>query len=491
MKKKNLLIIFVISIIILIGVVIGIIFFLADIFKPNSKLFWKYFSKATNITTELLSSEEQKMQNDFKKNNTYMSNGELLLNVKQGENSTKQLKINTTQRYDVNTRRIYSDATLKNGDLNIFNVSYINSKDVYAIKCDEVTPIYVGISNTNLQELAIKYELNFAQIVPNVLSSTALANLLNFTSQQEKYLIDTYMPIITNNIPEKQYIKKEEQIKLEEKVHNANVYLLRLSGQDVKRILLDLLNNLKSDNEALSILSGKFTNLQLGTDYTDITNLSAKITELMKYVEEADIQNEFHISVYEENGETIKIVIEVSNAVKIEYNIIDNKDKLVIEISNIDSKKESTIDGVSNEIIDLTPYEGDKEEQNIARITLEKENLENSNLIKVNLIPDINKEDKNIYAEINMSNIQNNSFNNKLTLTTNLNNNGKNQVITVTYDNKTTKTNEVEEITELNSSNTVIANNYEAKQFSAFITNYYQMFINKFSQKLKTLGFEI
>ena len=162
-----------------------------------------------------------------------------------------------------------------------------------------------------------------------------------------------------------------------------------------------------------------------------------------------------------------------------------------MEISNINNKEDSTINENSNEIIDLTPYEGNEEENDTTRIIIERENINNSNLVKINLIPNIKNEEQNIYMEMNISNIQNNSFNNKFTITTNLNNNGKNQKVTVSYDNKTTKTNEVEEITELNSSNTVIANNYEANQFRTFITNYYQMFIDKFTQKLGTLGFEV
>lgn len=491
MKKKKLLIITIISIILLIGIIIGIIYFATDIFKPNSELFWKYFSKASNITTELLSSKEQKMQNEFKQNNTYMSNGELLLSIEQGKNSIKQLKINTTKRHDVNSGGTYWDATLKNGDLNICNVSYINSGDIYAIKCDDVTPIYVGFSNSNLQELATKYKLEGVEIMPNALNTTAFASLLDFTTEQEKYLIDTYFPIIINNIQEKQYTKKKEQIRINESTYNVNVYSLQLSGQDFRKILIDLLNNLKSDNEVLEILSTKFTNLQLGSNYTEIANLSAKITELIKKLEEADIQNELNISVYEENGETIKIVVEIPNVTKIEIEIIDNKKKLVVEISNINNKEESTINENSNEIIDLTPYEGNEEENDTTRIIIERENINNSNLVKINLIPNIKNEEQNIYMEMNISNIQNNSFNNKFTITTNLNNNGKNQKVTVSYDNKTTKTNEVEEITELNSSNTVIANNYDANQFRTFITNYYQMFIDKFTQKLGTLGFEV
>lgn len=491
MKKKKLLIIVIISIILLIGIIIGIMYFTTDIFKSNSELFWKYFSKASNITTELLSSKEQKMQNEFKQNNTYMSNGELLLSIEQGENSIKQLKINTTKRHDVNSGGTYWDATLKNGDLDIFNVSYINSGDIYAIKCDDVTPTYIGISNSNLQELATKYKLEFAEFVPNAINVTELDSLLDFTPEQEKHLIDTYMTIIINNIQEEQYTKNEEKIKIEENTYNANVYSLQLSVQNIKQILIHCLNNLKSDNETLTLLSNKFSSLQFGAEYTDKSNLTTKITELIKKIEEMNIQNEMYIKVYEVNGDTIRTVMEIPNVIKFEYDILSNKKKLIVDISNIDSYIDDTTNENSNEIIDLTPYEGNQEENDTTRIIIERENSDNNNLVKINLIPNINNEEKNIYMEMNISNIQNNSFNNKFTITTNFDNNGKNQKVTVSYDNKTTKTNEVEEITELNSSNTVIANNYEANQFNAFITNYYQIFVNKFIQKLETLGFEV
>lgn len=491
MKKKKLLIIVIISIILLIGIIIGIMYFTTDIFKSNSELFWKYFSKVSNITTELLSSKEQKMQNEFKQNNTYMSNGELLLSIEQGENSIKQLKINTTKRHDVNSGRTYRDATLKNGDLDIFNVSYINSGNIYAIKCDDVTPTYIGISNSNLQELATKYNLEFAEFVPNAINVTELDSLLDFTPEQEKHLIDTYMTIIINNIQEEQYTKNEEKINIEENTYNANVYSLQLAGKNIKQILIHCLNNLKSDNETLTLLSNKFSSLQFGAEYTDKTNLTTKITELIKKIEEMNIQNEMYIKVYEVNGETIRTVIEIPNVIKFEYDILSNKKKLIVDISNIDSYIDDTTNENSNEIIDLTPYEGNQEENDTTRIIIERENSDNNNLVKINLIPNINNEEKNIYMEMNISNIQNNSFNNKFIITTNFDNNGKNQKVTVSYDNKTTKTNEVEEITELNSSNTVIANNYGANQFNAFITNYYQIFVNKFIQKLETLGFEV
>lgn len=494
MKKNKLLIIFIVSIILLIGIIIGIIYFTTDIFKSNSELFWKYFSKVSNSTTELLSSKEQKMQNEFKQNNTYMSNGELLLSIKQGENSVKQLQIDTTKRHDVNNERTYLDAILKNGDLDIFNVSYINSGDIYAIKCDDVTPTYIGISNSNLQELATKYKLEFAEFIPNSINTTVFASLLDFTPEQENHIVDTYMPIIINDIPEKLYSKIQEQIKIEENTYNSNVYLLQLSGQNMKQILVDCLNNLKLDNETLVLLSNKFTSLQFGNDYTDITNLSTKITELIKKLEETDIQTEMYIKVYEVNGETIKVTVEITNVIKLEYDITDNKRKLVTDIININENQvfEDNINEESNEIIDLTPYEGNEEvENNVTRIIVERENLENSNLVKINLIPNTNNEDKNIYIEMNISNIQNNSFNNKFSLTANFDNNGKQQIITVSYDNKTTKTNEIEDIMELNSSNTVIANNYDTNQFKNFITNYYQIFMDKCTQKLKTLGFEV
>ena len=94
------------------------------------------------------------MQYNFKQNNSYISTGNLSFIRVQGEESSKQFSVDTTSRHDISTGRTYADAVLKNGELDLFKVSYINSDDIYAIKCDEVYERYkLELENINQEKL--------------------------------------------------------------------------------------------------------------------------------------------------------------------------------------------------------------------------------------------------------------------------------------------------------------------------------------------------
>ena len=43
---------------------------------------------------------------------------------------------------------------LKNGQDNLLSFSYINSGNIYAIKCEDLLKYYIGIRNENLKKLA-------------------------------------------------------------------------------------------------------------------------------------------------------------------------------------------------------------------------------------------------------------------------------------------------------------------------------------------------
>ena len=124
------------------------------------------------------------------------------------------------------------------------------------------------------------------------------------------------------------------------------------------------------------------------------------------------------------------------------------------------------------------------------KIVFTIENLDNKEIYKVNIIPNINNEENNIYLEAQFSNIQNNSFNNLYILTINKYEEEKENSTTITYKTNTSKTNEVGEIVELTNENTIIANNYDKNQFKPFINSWIQIFKDKLKEKLETIGFE-
>ena len=475
--KKKMLFIIPISIIIVACTVVGILYFATDLFKPTSKLFWKYFSQNSSMINNL-SKDKLFMQSEFKKNNSYITNGELSLLVKQGENSSKQLNLTTIAKHNSNNDRTFAEATLKNGDLNIFNVSYANNGDIYAIKCDEVTPNYVGIQNKELKKMAVNYGLNYADIIPNEISFSAYTNRLNLTEEQNKYISNTYFPILTDKISENNYTKSKEKIEIDGTVYDANAYNVKISGEDAKQIIIDILNMIKTDEEMINII----------TNYIDTTNFGTKVDEMISKIEKNDINDDIDIKVYEAKGNTIKTLLSISEIAEIILERNNNKIKLTVNL-NDEFIGTNNKDDSDNEIIDLNEYELNKEELN-TKIVFTKEKSDNKEIYKANIIPNINNEENNIYLEAQFSNIQNNSFNNLYILTINKNEEEKEKSTTITYKTNTTKTNEVGEIVELTNENTIIANNYDKNQFKPFINSWIQIFKDKLKEKLETIGFE-
>lgn len=487
-KKKNIIILLIIIVLALI--ITGVIIYLAtDLFKSPSKLFWKYFVKAgENI--EILSDDKIAMQNEFRRSGSYISNGQLSFKLEQGENSFKELNIVTTSRRDANTGRTYADAILKNGDLDIFKVSYINSGDVYGIKCDEVAPVYVGARNTGLQKLAKDYKIPNGELIPDSIYIDSFYSDIKLNNEQKKYVKDTYIPIIMNNIQNEQYAKGGEQILVNDtEYHNVNTYSLKLSGENAKKIFIECLDNLKADNESLVMLSTVFSKLGFNEEFANNENLNIEIQKLIEKIQESECEGNWEIYLYEESGNVIRAELRLQEKAIIMYDKLENRQKLLIEVSGKDADTiiyNNDITENSNDIIDLGGYI-DREEESKTLITISKEKQENSNNSIVEIVPDTQREEKKVTIEVNRSNIQNNSYSNVYNIVINVD---ENNVINILHNSNTVRVNQVEEIMELTDSNTAIANNYNEKQFKSFITGWYEILKNKFITKLETLGFE-
>ena len=77
---------------------------------------------------KIIENDKFSNQAEYKKSNSYESAGNITFIKEQGEESSKQFNVVTTARHDKNTGRTYADATLKNGELDLFKASYINSR---------------------------------------------------------------------------------------------------------------------------------------------------------------------------------------------------------------------------------------------------------------------------------------------------------------------------------------------------------------------------
>ncbi len=563
-KKKILLIVLPIVLVVVIGVVFAVLYFTTNIFKSTDELFWQYMSQNKDITN-ILENDKLASQTEFKNNNSYNSTGNLTYSTSTGENSSKYFDVETTARHDANTGRTYADATLKNGDIDLFNVSYINSGDVYAIKSADVVDNYIGIRNSGLKELAAKYNISTDK-VPDTINIKDYTSFFDLTDEQKNHIYETYLPMIKNNISEDNYVKSNQDVQIDGETYNANVYAATLTGDQLKQILISSLETLKEDTETMVLISNKASVLNLGVEYTDITNLTVKINSLIEQINGLNITNNTNIYVYENYDQTIRTVIEVENMIEITYDRVNNKQILTIDYTQgsieqiLNSSTEtnqdmtntltennigtnSISDGIVNDTTDtnivvenlitdtneteisldqmaditvntenvvqtdtntimdinttadnITDVE-DTQVQEISRLVITKETSDQNTNNNITFINNINDENENsISITYNMSSASNDSINNSYNITVTATSGSiTNPIIettTIDYITSTVRVDQVEEIQELTDSNTVIANNYDATQFSAFMEQWLGAFESILTEKMASIGIE-
>ena len=327
-KKKILLIIIPIIIVLIIAVIIAVLYFTTDLFKSNEELFWKYFAQNKDVLN-IIENEKQAEQSQFKTNNSYTSNGNLSLVIAQGENSSKQLNVVTTARHDVTTNRTYADATLKNGDINLFKASYINSGDIYAVSCDEIFQGYVGTENSGLTQLAANFGIeNF----PDSININEYSNILDLTDEEWTHISETYLPVITNSISEESYTKSSEEIQVNGQTYNTNVYSIQITGENLKQLIINGLTTLKGDTQTLVMISNKLSTLGLGIEYTDVSNMLLQIDEIIENIQNTNTEDNLYINVYENNEEVVRTSIDLENNFDIVYDRTSSTNSLTIDI---------------------------------------------------------------------------------------------------------------------------------------------------------------
>lgn len=586
MKKHLLLIIIPIAVLLVLGLVLLILNLTTDIFKSPSEMFWKYIVQNADIV-DILENDKQVAQKNIKESNSYTSTGNLLLTMEQGENNIKQINVDTTARYDVNTGRTYADATLKNGELDIFNVSYINSGDIYAIECAEVTPVYIGFRDGDFSSLVAKYGARNVDRLPDRVDLSEYEGVFDLTDEQKSHIINTYLPIITNIVQENQYQKIGESVQINGSTYDANIYRVQITGDNVKQILIQMLNTLQSDSETLILLSNKFSVLKMGINYTDISNFSLLLQRKIEELQNATIPD-LIINVYENRGNVIRTSFEMEGIINVIYDRVQNYNSLTIDLeedilNNVMGNIEETItsffpttesgessngenvpsdavtdgvensatdntnannedstttndenstenssenqnnentetagndgnvvdenvtsgentntiessnqnNGTGNEVIDLTQEAEDLASTTYGRISIVKQIADSASVTTIDFTPNIEDTSTNINIVANYSNIQNNSANNSFSITLSGAVDEIPTIYTISYDTMTTQASSVEEIPELTNSNTVLANNYEAEQFTTFFNNWYTAFMNAFSEKAAMIGIEV
>lgn len=463
-NKKGLIIaLTIVAVIIVVIAIITIIYFTTDIFKTGQQAFLQAFSKNKETFTSL-SSQNLLSQSDFRKTNSYNSAGTINGTISQG-NVNQNITLKTTARKDDSTDRYYADIALENSGEDILKYSYINAGDIYAIKCDDILANYVGIRNSNLKEYARSCGISEDNIsnIPDEIDFSVLKGAFNTTPEEKEELQNTYKNVIINTIPQENFQKAgKENITVSNVNYNASKYTLSLNGEEIKNLLVALLNTAKTDETTINILAKLQNALTTNVDTTLINN---NIENLITKIEndETIANTNLNIDIYSYKGKTIETVIDISTLGKLTLNTDEKTQTITAKIEKYDET--GNINGTN-------------------QITLSKGNYNDNVVYNVEIIPNTLDINQTINIMMQLGNVTENGYTNSYEVTIK---SGESSTTNFQYNVETTVAESVEEIEEVTDSNSIIFNNYSLDQLIPFITAYFEQNTSLITNKLLSI----
>jgi len=301
-KNKGLKIaIIIISIIILILIAtIVSIYFLTDVFRSNKESFFKY-------TSQLISQEDGfiddtlKQYLEKKQNTPYEDNGSVDFDISipdmgQDNETLNNFNISFSGKTDNTNIKNEQNIILNySNDVN-FPLYYKKVNDVQGIQTDRIGSKYIAIRDEEeIQALEdFNLELNGLE------ETSTLYNSIKNSDINLQNLKTTYFDNIFGQIQDDKFSKISEE--------NTTGYKLTLSGDNLKIVLIQILENLKGDEETLNKL-----NELLGVEQSASKIRSTNIDSLINDVTNNQDTGNLEITVYKSNGKVSKIDIQHEN----------------------------------------------------------------------------------------------------------------------------------------------------------------------------------
>lgn len=437
-KTKTLLILISVIIFVIILIGVGILVLATDTFKSEKELFFKYAANIGDSKSGII--DDELRQYFEKKNNTpYNDEGEFSVNISSDKEQEQFKDVNNfnisfSGQVDVANSKSVQNISLNYSKNVKFPINYKQIGNKIGLQTEYVGSKFVSIDTEKANNTFD--DTGEAEEYLNSVNKFVKATQVELTEEEKSNMLNTYIGVLDKQLGKEKFSKIKES--------NMTGYKLSLKGEELKNILVQLLETLKDDQQTLDKLN----------EYLKIQKNSAKITsskiddEIKSINNDSSLNNEeFEITVYQQNKKICKLKIETSKlAVTIEKTLENNKQNIEILF---EMKEEQ------NEKIKLNAsFEGVKSLQTI-------------------------KEDYELELELPQStenNIQTNTTTQDMTYK-------------YVFSNEINFTNEAQ-IEEFSDNNSLMLTDYDSEQVSAFLMKLVQRISNVNKQQMEQLGLE-
>lgn len=349
-NKKLIVIISVVLILAIASAVFAYLYLMTDIFKSNKELFAKYFGQNEEMLQKITDLKTVEVYKNLKNENKYESNTNIKINYSEGGEISNPLNNLTAKigiQKDNQEQYTYLDGQILYDDEEYLETEFIKEQDVYGIRFPYAIQQFITAKNDeNITE--IMSDIGF-----NTKRSEGLINLFESkTNNNEEIntLKNKYLDIVRSTIIKGEFSKQKNAIiTYNNNTVNANAYTVLLSSKQVENMLIEILNNVKSETDLIDKES-------------DIKTIDETINKLSGEIEIPEIK----ITVYEYKQNTIRTVFDIdSDSILIENTEQNQELKTKIHYSNLSDESL-----VETEIsISRTNYENEERFEIIANIT--------------------------------------------------------------------------------------------------------------------------
>lgn len=324
-KTKVLLIIIIVLFVILLLAGGAFTYFATDIFKSDKELFFKYISQISDSEKGFLNED---LNNYLEKKETipYNNQGNFSVNISEDENEEQYKNVNNfnidfSGQVDTQNKKVFQNIILNySNDVNL-QLNYKQIEDKYGIQTNDVSSKFITIDINELNKLSsssltaddyVKTAKKIQNMGKVKLEKAQLGDELN-----------KYKDVLNEQLKPELFSKVKDE--------NLEGYKLALEGEDLKNVIIKLLETLKEDQTVLEKINEYLKNNQNNNKIT--SNDIDDIIEEIKQVEELD-NKKIDIIVYKEKNIISKVTLSVDDAVFSIRNYSDkNSQKIEMEVS--------------------------------------------------------------------------------------------------------------------------------------------------------------
>ena len=380
MKKIQIIIISLISILVLGCIAFAALYFATDVFKSDKELFYKNISQMD--LSKLMDTAQSTKYQERLKTEKFKNEGSVSIGVNAGEEMNISESFTYTSQVDNANKLADSSVTISKEGNDLLTINYLRNEDLYGLQFKDIVSQYIVLENNNLKEFAQKLGIQDVTNVPDKidLSESEYDYSTTLNEEELKQVANKYINIIIEQIPKENYSKVEDG------------YKLVIDLKTIQNVLIKVINEIKDDEQVFNLINSFISaadsskKLDFG-EYQEI--FQEAIEELSQEIEQN--YNILEIVAYKQGKIYIRIATDVvdGGTAYIAASIAKNEEEMVFSLTSGDENDENLNLNINKNIettekdicgIELIAKEYGEEVGNVVIETIRNGNLESNNI---------------------------------------------------------------------------------------------------------------